>query len=182
MLGVALFVVAVVGGVTAWAVTTGGGSSSSVNDAENRTVFRSVVAVGEQAPRFELRGLDGKRVSLAAYQGRPVVLTFWASWCQPCRREFPLLSDARKRFAKDGLEVIGITYQDIPSDSRDFAREMQASWPLAADASGDVASAYGVRAIPLTFFVDRDGFVASRVFGLHSADELDENITKMLEG
>jgi peroxiredoxin len=136
--------------------------------------------VGAAAPDFELRTLDGGAVRLADLRGRPVVVNFWASWCNPCRREFPLLAQAVTEHERDQLAVVGVTFRDIESDSRDFVEEMNASWPQGVDEDGVVAEAFGVRAIPQTFFLDADGTIAARIFGFSSKDALDKPLGEIL--
>ena len=137
--------------------------------------------VGRDVPDFTLPALNGECFELSSYRGRPLVVNFWASWCHPCRTEFPLLEQAREHYEDDGLEVIGITYHDIASDARRFADEQDASWPLAVDDHDVVADAFGVRTIPETFFVAADGTVVSHVFGLTSARDLDAEIARLLK-
>jgi cytochrome c biogenesis protein CcmG/thiol:disulfide interchange protein DsbE len=180
-----LAVVAVVAVVTVVVIDGNDGSSSApvMTGNGDRGVVASVAAgspdIGAPAPDFTLTGLDGKPVRLSDYRGRPVVVNFWASWCNPCRREFPLLAAARAAHRKDGLEVIGVSYRDIPSDARAFAADKGATWPLARDDDQVVANAYGVRAVPQTFFVDRDGVVRERLFGITSAAELEQNLASI---
>ena len=116
------------------------------------------------APDFQVPGLDGGCVDLADFRGRPVVLNFWASWCAPCREEFPLLEHAYEEHRGDGLAIIGVASRDIAGDARAFADEAGATWTLGIDETGDVATAYGVRPLPQTFFIDRTGKIASRLF------------------
>jgi cytochrome c biogenesis protein CcmG/thiol:disulfide interchange protein DsbE len=134
----------------------------------------------EPAPDFTLPTLEEETVRLADLSGRPVVVNFWASWCNPCRQEFPLLAEALVEHEDDDLAVVGITFKDIESDSRAFAREVGATWPLAVDDNGGVAAAYGVRAIPQTFFVDRGGIIRARVFGFSSEEALEEPLRTIL--
>jgi cytochrome c biogenesis protein CcmG/thiol:disulfide interchange protein DsbE len=140
----------------------------------------AVAEVGAAAPGFELRTLDGGTIRSADLRGRPVVVNFWASWCNPCRREFPLLAQALTEHERDELAVVGVTYRDIESDSRDFVEETRASWPQGVDEDGAVAKAFGVRAIPQTFFLDADGTIAARIFGFSSKDALDEPLREIL--
>jgi cytochrome c biogenesis protein CcmG, thiol:disulfide interchange protein DsbE len=137
--------------------------------------------VGSPAPDFVLPALDGNReVRLADFRGRPVIVNFWASWCNPCRDEFPLLKEALRDHRAEKLAVIGVTYRDIPADSRDFVKKMKATWPQAFDDDRAVADAFGVRSIPITFFVRADGTIAARQFGFTSAAALADPIGKLL--
>ncbi len=134
---------------------------------------------GTLAPGFSLTTLTGGHVSLAGLAGHPVLVNFWASWCNPCRQEFPRLAAVYRRDRSEGLDVVGVSYQDIASDARGFVSQEHADWLFARDDSGSVASAYGVRAIPIVFFVRRDGTIASRVFE-PSAAQLDQGVQAIL--
>lgn len=159
--------------MSAWFVAT-----RSDSDAE--TVATAVsdpgggLEPGEKAPDFTVETLDGDAITLSDLRGRPVVLNFWASWCQPCRKEFPLLRTAKADDSE--LAIVGVSFRDIDRDARDFATEQDADWPLAKDPDGKIAAAYGVRAVPQTFFINRDGVIAARVFGLSSADALQKRL------
>jgi cytochrome c biogenesis protein CcmG/thiol:disulfide interchange protein DsbE len=155
-------VVLAVGGIT-WAVVAGsddGGSSSAVVP---DGVVTGGPRVGDRAPDFTLKTFDGKTVSLSDYAGKPVVLNFWASFCIPCREEFPLF---RKQLADHPGEfvVLGVDAKDIESDAKAFAKEKKATWPIVVDSSNDVAQAYGVGALPQTFFIKPNGKVALRYY------------------
>jgi cytochrome c biogenesis protein CcmG, thiol:disulfide interchange protein DsbE len=119
------------------------------------------------APVFRLDRLDRPGdVSLAAYRGRPVVLNFWASWCEPCKQEAPLLESVWRRYRDRGLVVIGLDFNDLRSDARRFARENRMSYPLAYDGRGETLTDYGVVGAPETFFIDRTGrLVCERLQG-----------------
>jgi cytochrome c biogenesis protein CcmG/thiol:disulfide interchange protein DsbE len=137
--------------------------------------------VGSAAPDFSLPALDGHGdVRLADFRGRPVIVNFWASWCNPCRQEFPLLQQALRDHRGERLAVIGVTFRDIPDDSRNFVSQMKATWRQAVDDDQAVAKAYGVRSIPLTFFVRADGTIAARVFGFTSEAALADPLAKLL--
>jgi cytochrome c biogenesis protein CcmG, thiol:disulfide interchange protein DsbE len=136
--------------------------------------------VGRQAPDFTLESLDGARVSLSDYRGRPVIVNFWASWCLPCREEFPLLREAREQHAAQGLEVLGIVHDDGPEAARDFARTYAADWPLLMDPADEAWNAYGGQLVPVTFYIDRDGVVRAVSFGPPPRDALDEQLAKIL--
>jgi peroxiredoxin len=119
--------------------------------------------VGDDAPDFTLQTFDGKTVKLSDYRGTPVVLNFWASYCNPCREEFPLF---RKQLAAHPGQfvVLGVDFRDITSDAQGFAKKQRAAWPILTDPTGAVGQAYGIRAVPQTFFIRRDGTIAQRYY------------------
>ena len=134
--------------------------------------------IGAPAPGFRLPGLRRGTVTLPP--GRPAVVNFWASWCNPCRKEFPLLGRAQRRYAEAGLEVIGVSYRDIADDARRFVAQEDAEWAFARDPDGRLAAAYGVRGIPQTFFVAADGTLVSRIFGFTTYADLRAEIRKIV--
>lgn len=123
------------------------------------------------APAFRLPGLDGGRVALAEYRGRRVLINFWASYCGPCREEMPALQQFST--AQDDVAVLGIAVNDDPADSREFARDVRVSFPLAIDRQADVISEYGGSALPMTVVVDAQGRVANTFFGPLTRADLD---------
>ena len=122
--------------------------------------------VGEPAPGFALEGLDGGEVSLAALDGKVVVLNFWASWCGPCRLEMPDFQKAWEEHQKQGVVFVGIAVDDTASEASKFAEQVGVTYPLALDTTGDVARAYRIRAVPSTYFIDREGKLATTLHGL----------------
>ncbi len=172
-----------VGLVAGLLVAVLGDGSDSGGTTRPGSVSGAGAEVGSPAPDFQLPALDGHGDErLADYRGRPVIVNFWASWCNPCRKEFPLLKQALREHRAQHLAVIGVTYQDIPSDSRAFVKQKQAAWPQGVDDGGAVASAFGVRAIPQSFFVRADGTIAARVFGFTNESALARPLAQLLGG
>jgi len=140
----------------------------------------SKAKVGTPAPDFSLPSVDGRRVTLSALRGHPVVLVFFASWCHPCEEELPVL----QQFADaDGgrLAVIGVNFQDLGSDSKAFVRRLHVTFPaLLEDPSGPVAERYGVRGLPQAIFIDAHGVVRGRVYGQTSHRTLQPAIDDLL--
>jgi cytochrome c biogenesis protein CcmG/thiol:disulfide interchange protein DsbE len=134
-----------------------------------------VASVGDEAPDFELNTLDGETIRLSDLRGTPVVLNFWASWCTPCRAEFPLLRNAH-RSADGEFAVVGVDTGDIRGDGRQFARDQRADWPNGFDVDGAVARSYGVIGLPQTFFIRADGTIAARVPAELSEDTIREQL------
>ena len=95
-----------------------------------------MVKVGEPAPAITGTTLDGAPFDLASLRGRPVVVNFWASWCGPCRDEFPLFQAQLEQEGGRGLQLVGVLYEDDPEAARDFASEFGMTWPSVTDPSG----------------------------------------------
>lgn len=129
-------------------------------------------AAGGAAPTFSAEDLSGRRVRLVDYRGGPVLVNFWASWCIPCRREFPLLKAVEGR----GVSVLGVVFQDSRDAAAAFMREQGATWPGLSDPEGRIADAYdvGLRpGIPVTVLVGADGRLVERHVGELRQEDLD---------
>jgi peroxiredoxin len=131
---------------------------------------------GTPAPALRLPGLDGRPVDLAALRGRPVVVNFWATWCEPCVREFPLLAKAAAAHRGDRLAVVGVLTNDRPAAARAFVRRHGATWPVGVDADGATAAAWNAVGLPHTWFVRADGTLASHQLGELTQATLDRQL------
>ncbi len=136
--------------------------------------------IGSLAPGFSLTDLNGHPVTLASLRGHPVIVNFWASWCGPCIEETPLLEQAVRAHAADGLVIVGIVYQDRADAAASFMSRMGATWPTAMDPGGKVAASYGIYAPPDSFFIDRNGVVAGRQIGQLSQADLARQLDTIL--
>ena len=121
------------------------------------------VDVGDMAPPLSGTTVDGRTLSLADYRGKPVIVNFWASWCGPCRSEFPVLKDAE--VLHPGLVILGVVYQDDPTAAKGFITQMSADWQSLTDPDGTMAESYLVVAAPQSYFIDRTGIVRARQIG-----------------
>jgi cytochrome c biogenesis protein CcmG/thiol:disulfide interchange protein DsbE len=175
--GIALVVVLAVGVVT-WVVVESSHDGGSANTVIPSGVDAGGPRVGDTAPDFTLPTLDGKTVRLSDYAGKPVVLNFWASYCHPCREEFPLFRDQLARHPGEFV-VLGVDTKDIDSDARAFAKDKKATWPIAVDSTNGVAKAYGVGALPQTFFIKPDGTVALRYYAQIPDDQWSDALAKI---
>jgi len=157
-----------------------GGGSASAGPGSSVIVIGSPL-VGRPAPALAGRTLDGSSFDLAALRGKPVLVNFWASWCGPCREEFPLLEAALARHAGAGLVVVGALFKDDPEPARSFVVEEGATWPTVIDPDRGIGEAWKVLAPPQTFFVDRDGIVRDVQVGqVRDAAELDRLLGAIL--
>ncbi|MPY65518.1 redoxin domain-containing protein [Deinococcus sp. SDU3-2] len=137
--------------------------------------------VGKPAPEFTLESLDGAQVSLAALQGRPVVLNFWASWCEPCREEAPLFRElGEKRSGENGPAILGILFQETKEqNARDFIREYALAYPNLRDPGIKTGIDYGVAGIPETVFIDKEGVIRHVDRGGLSRERLNVGLEKI---
>ena len=128
------------------------------------------------APSFRLSTLGHSgQVSLSAYAGQPLIVNFFASWCGPCQQETPLLAKFyRDEHAK--VAVVGLDENDVMSNALSFARSKGVSYPIGWDPGLSAASAYGVSALPQTFFLDAKHRIVDRVFGAVTMADLDQGI------
>lgn len=169
-LGVVALIVALVG-LLAWRLST---------EEEARGLV-AAVGRGEKpaAPDFELPLLgEDAELSLASLRGKPVVLNVWASWCDPCREEAPLLQDAHERWRDAGVVVLGVDYQDGSDDALAFMEEFGLTYPSVRDGSGSVLAGYGVTGVPETFFIDRQGRIVDYTSGPVDPATLDAKIAR----
>ncbi len=139
--------------------------------------------VNKLAPTPELPKLDGPGTSsLAAYRGKVVLLNYWASWCEPCRQEAPLLQRWQTRLAKGGGTVLGIDVLDVSDDARAFVRKYDLTYPVLRDGNGHSQSAYGILAYPESFVIGRDGRIAAAVRGTVDDAFMRKNVVPLLKG
>jgi cytochrome c biogenesis protein CcmG/thiol:disulfide interchange protein DsbE len=119
--------------------------------------------LGAAAPAFSAKRLDtGGELALASLRGRPVVLNFFASWCEPCKAEAKVLVDAARTY-RGRVLFVGVDYHDVTSDGRRFLRAHGITYPTVQDGSGMVGDKYGLTAVPETYFIDAKG----RLVGAH---------------
>lgn len=141
--------------VIAVSVATGSVSTSGGGAAGNRA-----------APAFTLAalGAPGRQVSLGQYAGQPAIVNFWASWCGPCQQETPLL--ARWHARHGPVILLGLDENDTTVSALEFARAKGVTYPLAFDPDMSAASAYGVNALPQTFFLNARHQIVAHVVGV----------------
>ena len=143
------------------------------------------------APDFTLEDLSGKKVSLASYRGKAVLINFWGTWCGPCKIETPWLVELRNQYAAKGFEILGVSLDDLDTDDKKmlaeekrdiakFAAQEHMQYPVLID-GGSIDKPYGgLDALPTSYFVDRTGKIVAAQLGLTSKDDIEGNIQKAL--
>jgi peroxiredoxin len=130
------------------------------------TTTRKVLQLGDPAPNFQLRDLDGRLVSLEQYRGKVVLLNFWATWCGPCRVEMPAMEQLYRSLSRRDFEILAVsTDPQGAAVTRPFQRELKLSFPILHDADFRVGLTFGARTLPMTFLIDRQGVIRERIFG-----------------
>lgn len=140
-------------------------------------------SIGEPVPEVRLTDFEGEEFSLNDYEGRPVVLNFWASWCPFCAAEMPDFETVHRSVADD-VAFIGIDQCESCQGgsleaAKDLARETGVSYRLAEDPNGSVFVAFGGSSMPTTVFIDADGRVVERIGGMLSESQLRELIGRL---
>lgn len=142
--------------------------------------------IGQPAPNFSLALLearDGTSVlTLASLKGKPVVLNFWASWCDPCKGEAPLLESRWKQLQAQGKDVVflGIDFQEASSAASGFMQAYHITYPLVLDTHGVAANKYRIVSLPDTIFINRAGKVIGKVAQQITAQALESNLKMIL--
>jgi len=132
---------------------------------------KSLSLVGRPAPAFTLQDLNERSFNLADTSGHVVVLSFWASWCRPCRAELPTLVRLQKELGTERVDVI-LVVTDSPVKARHFLEKNHLEARCLLDAHGTLAKTYGVRSIPRAFVIDGEGMIRRVLFGGSSEQTL----------
>jgi thiol-disulfide isomerase/thioredoxin len=137
---------------------------------------------GQAAPDFALQSLDGKTIHLSDFRGKAVALNFWATWCEPCKIETPWLVELQNEYGPNGFQVVGVSADE--GDSKDdvvkFTKSMGVNYPILLGKE-DVINEYGgVQFLPETVYINRDGKVVDKVFGLKGKGEIEEYIKRSM--
>jgi thiol-disulfide isomerase/thioredoxin len=160
--------------------TQGGATASASGSSEDATPDLR----GKEAAGFSLVALDGKKFSLKDYKGKPVLVNFWATWCAPCKVEMPWFEEFHKKYAGDGLQVVGIT-EDADAGKDEISKAVQktgATYPILLT-DNKVDKAYGdVEVLPMSFYIGRDGKIVTQTAGLGTKDEVEANLKKIISG
>jgi cytochrome c biogenesis protein CcmG, thiol:disulfide interchange protein DsbE len=138
--------------------------------------------IGEPAPLLVVAQLGGGTIDLAALQGTAVWVNFMQTSCPECIDEFPLMNTFKSRYAEKGLVVIAIDVREDEGTVASFVNRLGATFPIGLDTDGKAQQAWGVVAMPIHFWIDREGIVRAGALGGIGADVMAENLTTILPG
>ena len=133
---------------------------------------------GDKAPDFSLPGQQGT-VNLSHQAGKVIYLDFWASWCGPCHQSFPWMNQMQSKYRSKGLEVIAVSLDGKTEDARKFLAQVPPGFMVAFDSKGYTPRLYGVKGMPTSFLIDRNGKVLYQHAGFRPADR--EEIEKQIK-
>lgn len=135
--------------------------------------------IGRPAPDFTLADIDGRPLALAELRGQPVVVNFWATWCQPCAAENPIFAALARRYA-GRARFVSVIYQDTPEAIRAYELQRGSWGPALVDPESRTAIRYGVYGVPETFVIDAKGVIHEKVTGMVSFDGLSRSLEALL--
>jgi peroxiredoxin len=147
------------------------------------TVGAQEIQPGKPAPEIDLPRLEGGQIKLSSLRGRPVVLSFWGTWCPPCKVEFPELVAAHRKYREAGLEVIAVNQRDQEirtSDVEAFVKEHKVEFIVAMDQRGKSRRSYRLIGLPTTVFIDAAGIIRQVTSGPIAPSQLARGLATIL--
>lgn len=143
----------------------------------------AIDVIGQARPEFALQDIEGKMRNISEWDGKVLLVNFWATWCPPCKKEIPAFMELQEKYAEQGFQIIGVAIDDEDS-VRNFAEIMDMNYPIMAAelASMEIARSYGnrVNALPFTSFVNRLGKITHTFSGEISREETEKIIKALL--
>ena len=150
---------------------------TTLKSMEELNKLNASTGIGNEAPDFTLLTKDGKEIKLSSFRGKYVLVDFWASWCQPCRRENPNSVKVYKQYNSKGFEILGVSLDKDRDAWIKAIKDDGLSWTQVIDPDGNVANQYHVNSIPSTFLLDKEGkIIAKNLRG----EALNKQVEKLL--
>lgn len=138
--------------------------------------------IGERAPEFTLKDLNGKTISLSDFKGKRVLLNFWASWCPPCRAEMPYMERIYQNYKDDGIAIVAVnmlTTEKRLGDVTRFVENFELTFPIPLDEKGDLHRTFDIMAYPTSYFIDTDGVIRSKMTGSMDEEYMEKELFKL---
>lgn len=142
----------------------------------------TVLKKGDKPPVFKLAGLDNQVHEWKDYEGKPLILNFWGTFCPPCRNEMPALQKQYEKWKGQGLELVGINLSEDRLTVESFIRQVGVDFPILLDKDKKTEKSYGLKQYPTTFFITAKGKIQEVVIGgLLSEDEIEKRVERLME-
>jgi thiol-disulfide isomerase/thioredoxin len=152
----------------------------SVASATSHAAPPALNLLNKKAPGFALTDLSGQSLTLARFQGKVVLLNFWATWCAPCQVEMPVFAAWQRKYGPQGLQIIGISMDDDAGPVRRLVARLKLNYPVAMGDERLGAHYGGVLGLPLTFLIDRNGVVRARFQGETDLKLIERQVAALL--
>lgn len=157
---------------------------TSYTKVETKQTEKSGLEIGQYAPDFTLKTLEGKKVKLSNYRGKKVILNFWATWCPPCKEEIPHMEKYYKSLnKKDNVEILAVNLTSSDKSKeyiKEFAKSYDITYPILLDKEGEQQKQYEIVTIPTTFFINESGQIKQKAVGPMDKGMM-ENTMKILK-
>jgi peroxiredoxin len=137
--------------------------------------------IGEKAPDFTAKSLSDGDITFSSYQGKPVLLNFWATWCPYCREERPELNALYRKYHEQGLMIISVSVDRSPEIVRRYLRRIPADFIVLHDSNREAMEAYGVYSLPTSFLISKDGVVKNKFIGPRWTEQKKRLIEELLK-
>jgi thiol-disulfide isomerase/thioredoxin len=152
-------------------------STTSKNNSSSETIEANETADTETpekiaAPDFKLKDLSGKEISLSDLKGKRVFINFWATWCPPCKAEMPELEKLYQETKSSDLVIITVNLGEDKATVHKFIESNKYNFPVLLDSKNEAAALYGIRSIPTSYFIDKDGYIANGKIGAMNLEEM----------
>ncbi|MDQ0157213.1 thiol-disulfide oxidoreductase ResA [Robertmurraya andreesenii] len=136
------------------------------------------VEEGKKAPDFVLTDMNGEKHRLSDYEGKGVLLNFWATWCKPCKREMPYMESQYQKNKDNGIQVLAVNIGESDVVINEFIKRHGLTFPILNDKKQEVLTAYGVDPLPITFLIDKEG----KIVKIHKGEIINEDVViEMME-
>ena len=141
---------------------------------------KSDVKIGQQSPAFSLPDINGSDVNFADYTGKVILIRFWTLECSACEKEMPELDNLYKTYKDKGLAILAVNVRQLKEPVTRFAEDHHLSYPVLLDTYSKIASLYGIRGVPASFIISKDGKVAEKIYGEVDNKTIESLIVKLL--
>jgi len=138
-----------------------------------------LLKVGDDAPNFSLVDLNGNTHKLSDYKGQGVLLNFWGTWCQACKKEMPAINDQYKQFKGQGVQILGINIAEPNLGVSSFTDKLGIEFPILLDKTKSVMRVYNVDPLPTTVLVNKDGKIAKIITGEMTETDIKKYLTSI---
>lgn len=140
-----------------------------------------VITKGSKAPNFAMTELNtGKKYTLSGEKGKGVIVNFWGTWCEPCKREMPFMNEIYSKYKGNGIELLAMNADESKFSVERFVSDYKLKFPVGIDKDQEVLNTYGVNPLPTTFFVSPDGTIKRIVTGQMTPDSFESYIKEIL--